>query len=213
MKAGCVFLRLATKADVPKLFLLVKELAKFEKQMDIFAASEEALSSTLFNLPPLQGPTVLLLEVGENSETAMDPSEGLKRTDEKVEVVANPVFLEDPRASQFVSAYNSNRVMVGYAQFFPNYSTFLAKKGYYLGDLFVREAYRMQGYGTKLLRRVAQISLEQGAGRLEWLVLDWNEKAIQFYTKKMGADLMEEWRICRFTGSNLVAAGSCFLHD
>lgn len=43
----------------------------------------------------------------------------------------------------------------------------------------------------------------QGAGRLEWSVLDWNQKAIDFYTKKMGAKIMDEWRICRLTDSSL----------
>jgi GNAT superfamily N-acetyltransferase len=98
--------------------------------------------------------------------------------------------------------------VVTYALFFHNFSTFLAKKGLYLEDLYVRQAYRGKGYGTRMLRRLAQIAVERGCGRFEWSVLDWNEPAINLY-KAMGADVMPDWRICRVTGAALteLAAG------
>lgn len=95
----------------------------------------------------------------------------------------------------------------GFALFFPNYSTFLTKPGLYLEDLFVLPAYRRRGIGTAMLRYIAQLALERDAGRLEWNVLDWNTPAIAFY-EKVGATILEEWRICRVTQealTNLIA--------
>ena len=91
---------------------------------------------------------------------------------------------------------------VGFALFFPNYSTFLTKPGIYLEDLFVLPEYRHQGIGKALLSHVAKLALERDCGRLEWSVLDWNEPAIGFY-QRMGADVLPDWRICRVTDENL----------
>ncbi|KYC43172.1 GNAT family acetyltransferase [Scytonema hofmannii PCC 7110] len=96
---------------------------------------------------------------------------------------------------------------VGFALFFYNYSTFLTKPGIYLEDLFVLPEYRGQGIGKSLLTKVAQIAVERGCGRLEWSVLDWNEPAIAFY-RRMGASILDDWRICRVTGEELTQLGS-----
>ncbi|MBD2358839.1 GNAT family N-acetyltransferase [Tolypothrix sp. FACHB-123] len=87
---------------------------------------------------------------------------------------------------------------VGFALFFPNYSTFLTKPGIYLEDLFVLPEYRRQGIGKALLTKLAQIAVERNCGRLEWSVLDWNEPAQNFY-RSMGASILDDWRICRVT--------------
>lgn len=92
--------------------------------------------------------------------------------------------------------------VAGFVLFFRNYSTFLAKPGFYIEDLFVRESYRRKGLGTMLLSAVAKQAVEMGYGRVEWVVLDWNVNAINFY-KQMGADVMQEWRVCRLTGDAL----------
>ncbi|WP_444718821.1 GNAT family N-acetyltransferase [Paucibacter hankyongi] len=92
--------------------------------------------------------------------------------------------------------------VVGYALFFTNFSTFLAKPGLYLEDLFVRHAHRRSGLGKGLLTRMAEIAVERDYGRFEWSVLDWNEDAIRFY-EKMGASVLPEWRICRLSGDAL----------
>jgi GNAT superfamily N-acetyltransferase len=91
---------------------------------------------------------------------------------------------------------------VGYALFFPNFSTFLGKPGLYLEDLYVRPAARGAGVGRKLLQHLAHLVIERGWGRLEWSVLDWNEPSIAFY-KKMGAKAMDEWTVFRLTGQAL----------
>jgi GNAT superfamily N-acetyltransferase len=94
--------------------------------------------------------------------------------------------------------------VVSYALFFHNFSTFLTKKGLYLEDLYVRQAYRGKGYGDAMLKKLAEIAVERHCGRFEWSVLDWNEPAINFYKAK-GAEIMPDWRICRVTGDALTA--------
>ena len=91
---------------------------------------------------------------------------------------------------------------VGYALYFPTFSTFLGKPGLYLEDLYVRPAARGFGVGRKMLEHLARITVERGWGRLEWSVLDWNEPSIAFY-KKMGAKPMDEWTVFRLTGEAL----------
>ena len=93
-------------------------------------------------------------------------------------------------------------LVVGFALFFPNYSTFLTKPGIYLEDLFVLPEYRRQGIGKAMLTYLGKLALERDAGRLEWSVLDWNQSAIDFY-EKMGASVLPDWRICRVTGDAL----------
>lgn len=90
----------------------------------------------------------------------------------------------------------------GFALYFQSYSTFLARPGVYLEDLFVRPAARGRGLGAALLSRLAAIATERGCGRLEWAVLDWNEPAIGFY-RKLGAKPMDEWTVYRLTGEAL----------
>lgn len=84
----------------------------------------------------------------------------------------------------------------GLALFFHTYSTFLAKPGIYLEDLYVRPEMRGRGYGKALLQRLAEIARERNCGRLEWSVLNWNEPAINFY-KSLGARPMDEWTVFR----------------
>lgn len=72
-------------------------------------------------------------------------------------------------------------IPVGFALFFHNFSTFLGRAGIYLEDLFVMPEHRGKGYGKALLRRLAQITMERGCGRLEWACLNWNKPSIDFY--------------------------------
>ena len=78
---------------------------------------------------------------------------------------------------------------VGMAIFFENYSTFLARPGLYLEDLFVTPRWRGRGLGRQLLARLASIAVERNCGRLEWAVLDWNEPAIEFYRQMRRKDV------------------------
>jgi GNAT superfamily N-acetyltransferase len=95
---------------------------------------------------------------------------------------------------------------VGFALYFHNFSTFRARRGLYLEDLYVRPAMRGHGVGKALLLHLAGIALARGCARFEWSVLDWNQRAIDFY-RSMGAVPMDEWTVFRVSGEALHALG------
>jgi GNAT superfamily N-acetyltransferase len=98
---------------------------------------------------------------------------------------------------------------VGFALFFPNFSTFLGKPGIYLEDLFVRPQARGHGVGRRLLQWLAHTTLARGGARLDWAVLDWNDPALGFY-RSLGAVALDEWTRYRLSGaalSGLAGAG------
>jgi GNAT superfamily N-acetyltransferase len=111
-----------------------------------------------------------------------------------------------PRDGSTPAAYcaiaEAEGTAVGFALYFFNYSTFLARPGLYLEDLFVRPEFRGRGYGKALLLHLAKLANARGCGRMEWSVLDWNQPAIEFY-ESLGAKRMKEWQICRLTGETL----------
>lgn len=97
--------------------------------------------------------------------------------------------------------------VAGFALFFHNFSTFLARPGIYLEDLFVRPEQRGHGIGKALLMHLAHVAVQRGCGRLEWSVLDWNVNAIGFY-EKLGARAQDEWTVYRVTGDALTHLAS-----
>jgi GNAT superfamily N-acetyltransferase len=107
-----------------------------------------------------------------------------------------------PRPAAEVLIADLDRKPVGFALFFQTYSTFLAKPGLWLEDLFVRPAARGNGVGAALMSALAKVAVERDYGRFEWNVLDWNEPAIKFYAS-LGAKPMDEWIEQRVTGSAL----------
>ena len=111
------------------------------------------------------------------------------------------LFGEKRYAEVIIAEYQQHQA--GFALFFHNYSTFLAKPGIYLEDLFVLPEFRGKGLGKQLLSYLAQLAVERHCGRLEWSVLDWNQPAIDFY-QAQGATLLNDWRINRVTGTELI---------
>jgi GNAT superfamily N-acetyltransferase len=111
-----------------------------------------------------------------------------------------------PRPSAEVLMARIDEEVAGFALFFHNFSTFLAMPGIYLEDLYVRQKFRGQGCGEALLRHLARLALERKCGRLEWSVLDWNVRAIDFY-KSLGAVPMSQWTVHRVTGDALIKLG------
>lgn len=90
----------------------------------------------------------------------------------------------------------------GFAVYFFNYSTFLGRPGLYLEDLYVRPAARRRGVGGRLLTHLARIAQARRCGRMEWAVLDWNERAIAFY-RSLGASPNDEWTTYRLSSDAL----------
>ena len=149
-------IRPATRADVPLILSLVRELAIYEKLEHEVKATEEDLHRALFGEHPV-------------IEAAIASLDG------------------EP---------------VGFALFFPNFSTFLGKPGLYLEDLYVRPAARGAGLGRELMEYLARLAIERGWGRFEWSVLDWNEPAIGFY-RRLGAEPLAEWTTFRLTSGEM----------
>ena len=88
---------------------------------------------------------------------------------------------------------------VGFAVFFNTYSTFIAKRGLYLEDIYVREEYRNKGIATALLKHIAKVALERNLGRVEFTVLLWNTVAIEFF-ETLGATPNAAWATYRLSG-------------
>lgn len=147
-----VTLRFAEERDIPLILSFIKELAEYEKLLDMVTVTEKLLKENLFG----------------------------KR-----------------KYAEIIIAEINGRP-AGQALFFHSFSTFLGKPGIYLEDLYVSPEYRGKGIGKSLLMKVIEISKERNCGRVEWVVLDWNKPAIDFY-KKLGAEEMDDWLIYRLT--------------
>src|SRR4029077_8348710 len=117
-------------------------------------------------------------------------------------MISEALFGENPRLFCDIAEWNGE--VAGFAVWFINFSTFSGRPGIYLEDLFVRPALRGNGIGKALLSHLAKACVANGWSRLQWSVLDWNEPSIAFY-KSLGADLMDEWTVCRVNGAALTA--------
>ncbi len=113
------------------------------------------------------------------------------------------LFGERP-AAEAIMATDAGGQAIGFALFFPSYSTFLARPGLWLEDLYVKPDFRGHGVGNALFRAVAQQARERDCGRMEWSVLNWNKPAIAFY-QRMGARPENDWTTWRLTGTGLAA--------
>lgn len=121
------------------------------------------------------------------------------------EVVADEQTLEewifDKQKAEIIFLMENSKE-IGFTLFFHNFSTFLGRAGIYLEDLYVKPAYRGKGYGKAILKKLAQIAIERGCGRLEWWCLDWNKPSIDFYLS-LGAEPMSDWTVYRIAGTTL----------
>ena len=110
------------------------------------------------------------------------------------------LFSDAPKA--FCDIAEIDEKPVGFALWFYNFSTFVGRHGIYLEDLFVIPDARGSGAGKALLSGLARRCVDEGLGRLEWSVLDWNAPAIGFYDS-LGADSMDGWTTRRLHGEAL----------
>ena len=116
------------------------------------------------------------------------------------ETLRESLFGQHPAAEALIGEWEGEPA--AFAVYFYNFSTFTGWPGLYLEDLFVKPEYRQRGIGKLMLKRLAKIAMERGCPRLEWVALDWNEPAIEFY-EGLGAKQMSDWRLFRMTGNPL----------
>ena len=147
-------------------------------------------------------------EVGEVLQLIQDLATYEKAPDQ-VEAsrddLLNTIFAKEPRV--FCDLVEVDGQIAGMAIWFLNYSTWQAKHGIYLEDLYIKPEFRARGYGKALLKHLAQICDKEGYGRLQWWVLDWNSPAIEFY-RSFGAEAMDEWTVYRTSGQALKNLGN-----
>jgi GNAT superfamily N-acetyltransferase len=116
------------------------------------------------------------------------------------EAIAAALFAPQPRLFCDIAEWNGEAA--GLAIWFLNFSTFRGRHGIYLEDIFVRPDHRGRGIGKALMARLARRCVEQDYARVEWAVLNWNAPSIAFY-KSIGANVLDDWKICRLTGKAL----------
>ncbi len=122
-----------------------------------------------------------------------------------VEMLRAELFGERPMIEAAL-AWEGERA-IGFALWFHTFSTFLARRGLWLEDIYVVPDARGRGHGKALLRHCARLAVERGCGRFEWSVLDWNQPSIDFY-QAAGATILPDWKICRMTGDALARFAS-----
>jgi len=147
-------------------------------------------------------------EVGEVLQLIQDLATYEKAPDQveaSKDDLLNTIFTKEPRV--FCDLVEVDGQIAGMAIWFLNYSTWQAKHGIYLEDLYIKPEFRARGYGKALLKHLAQICDKEGYGRLQWWVLDWNSPAIEFY-KSFGAEAMDEWTVYRTSGQALKNLGN-----
>jgi GNAT superfamily N-acetyltransferase len=117
-----------------------------------------------------------------------------ERLEHQVEATADSLhksfFGPQPAAHALFVRYDGEAA--GYAIYFFTFSSFLGRAGIWLEDVYVRPKFRKRGLGTRLLEAVAKVGVERNCGRFEWIALDWNERALNFYNG-IGAKAMNEW--------------------
>jgi len=175
-RTSMLTIRPATAADVPVILHFIRELAAYERQPDAVDATEADLLRDGFGLAP-------------DGVTPITPA-------------PPPRFWT--LIAELSAAANEPAAPAGFALCFSTYSTWEGHHGIFLEDLYVPPELRGRGIGKALLVRVAQIAVEQGCGRVNWHVLDWNEPSIAVY-ERLGARFLSEWRIMRLSGDSLAA--------
>ena len=125
---------------------------------------------------------------------------------EKLEVDATEEMLEVSLFGERPAAYTLlafvDGTPVAYVVYFFNFSTMAGKRGLWLDDLFVRPEFRGRGIASALMTYLADLAIQNDCGRFEWMVLNWNARAIGFY-QEMGATILDDWHICRLTDEQL----------
>ncbi len=139
----------------------------------------------------------LILEFIKLMATYVKMPDLLKATEESL----TESLFGSKQAAEVSLIYEGSQA-VGYAVYFHNFSTIEGKHGLYLEDLFIKPPFRGKGIGKKVLKHLANLALERGCTRFEWLVADWNKPAVDFY-RKIGSDVLDEFRVCRMNQKSM----------
>ncbi|MEU7722835.1 GNAT family N-acetyltransferase [Streptomyces tibetensis] len=118
------------------------------------------------------------------------------------EQLREALFGEHPAAFALIAEDDGTGEVMGYALWFPRFSTWTGTRGMHLEDLYVRPHARGAGHGKALLATLAATCRRNGYDRFEWWVLGWNTPAIDFYAS-LGVEMLEEWKVCRLSGEPL----------
>jgi GNAT superfamily N-acetyltransferase len=129
----------------------------------------------------------------------------LDSVDATEELIAQALFGPNARVNCEIAEWDGEAA--GFALWFSNFSSFRGRHGLYLEDLFVRPAFRRKGIGRALFVHLAGRCVAEGWARFEWAVLDWNKPSIDFY-QAMGAIILDDWSVCRLTGTALERAAA-----
>jgi len=116
------------------------------------------------------------------------------------ESLREALFGEAP-AARALLAYVDGKP-IGYITYFFSFSSMMGRRALWLDDLFVEPAFRGKGIGKVLMAYMANVAVQNQCARFEWIVLDWNTDAIEFY-QRLGADILPDWRICMLRGAEL----------
>jgi GNAT superfamily N-acetyltransferase len=127
------------------------------------------------------------------------------------EVEATPELLDHaffgPQPAAGAVLARCNGEAAGYAIYYFTFSSFVGRPGIWLEDVYVRPQFRKRGLGRRLIGAVAQIGAERDCGRFEWMALNWNEGALEFY-RGLGAKVMKEWVLLRVNRAELRRMGA-----
>jgi GNAT superfamily N-acetyltransferase len=183
-----ILVREATPEDVAQMHQMINELAEYEKAPDEVIATEHHLMKALF------GRDFSSAEYDQHDSIA---SSGIANTPHG-QPALYAFVVEDPEDAD---------QLAGMAIWFLNYSTWDGTHGVYLEDLYVRPQFRGQGMGKALMKRLAQVCVDNDYSRFQWWVLNWNQPAIEVY-RAMGAKAMDEWTVYRVSGQELTDLAS-----
>ncbi|KAK3389764.1 acyl-CoA N-acyltransferase [Podospora didyma] len=172
--------RHARREDIPAILELIRELADYEHELHSVEATEAKLLATIAFAP------------STSSSSSTTDTSGLPQTE--------PISPTKP--ARCLILHTPAGEPAGIALYFYNYSTWRARAGIYLEDLYVKQSERKNGYGKRLLVELAKELVAMKGGRLEWSVLKWNEPSIKFY-ESIGAKMMSEWVGMRVDGEGL----------
>ena len=178
-----ILVREATPEDVAQMHQMINELAEYEKAPEEVIATEHNLMKALF------GRDFSSPEFDQHDSIAASGSANTPHG----QPALYAFVVEDPEDSD---------QLAGMAIWFLNYSTWDGTHGVYLEDLYVRPQFRGQGMGKALMKRLAQVCVDNDYSRFQWWVLDWNQPAIEVY-RAMGAKAMDEWTVYRVSDQEL----------